>query len=553
MPDQLAEEIIKMRDAEKAKQQGFWNAVWQDTADLCCPREDQINTKTTPGQDKSTDRYDDTAVMDSKEMAAGLYSALFPVGQLAFGYTAKDKRLDGNDRVTRWLRYATEITHEALFSSNFPNLLPEVLRTGAAAFGTGCLYSEYDYNHGRLNFRELPISTYQIKENTFGQVDCVIHTDKMTARQAVEEYGEEALRDEILKAAGELKDESKKFGFIHIVRPRAGRNPLLRDNQNMPSESIVVDETNKVVVREQGFEENPFHVFRWEKGSNEKYGRAPGTDYLSAIRTAQTMAHDLLELLNRKARPPLAVKQSFQGVPDLTPDAINSVMDVGDIQGLAASATGDIQACAQALDAQQKLIHEFFYRDIFVPITDLQGDRRSATEIQARQREALGRIGGPVGRVYSELLTPLLSRCLHLLIRWGVIVPPPAELVKGNRVNHGTEYLGPLALAMRSGQATAFTSWVGILAPLAAAKPEVLDWVNFDSGVPRLGLTQGVNIGDVNTEEKVMAIRAARAKQQQANMMMQAAQAAGNANKGLSTAPEAGSPAEALMKGVTGA
>jgi hypothetical protein len=63
---EIAQEIIKMRDKEKQKAQGFWYNLWQPAADLFCPREDQINTTRTPGEDKSARLTDNTGVRSAK-------------------------------------------------------------------------------------------------------------------------------------------------------------------------------------------------------------------------------------------------------------------------------------------------------------------------------------------------------------------------------------------------------------------------------------------------------------------------------------------------------
>jgi hypothetical protein len=163
--------------------------------------------------------------------------------------------------------------------------------------------------------------------------------------------------------------------------------------------------------------------------------------------------------------------------------------------------------------------------------------------------------------VQSELLTPLIMRCFMLAIRNGRITMPPPELLKVTKFDVrtkqvetdidaeqlGIEYIGPLALALSNQEAQGSEGWVSKLGNLAAIYPEALDYVNWDSAIPRWAQAGGVNIADVASQEQLDAKRQVRAKQQQAMQLMQAAQAAGNANKGLSKRPEEGSPAEALM------
>ncbi|KKK49972.1 hypothetical protein LCGC14_3129670, partial [marine sediment metagenome] len=119
MPEELrAKEIINLRDRELAKQATF-RSLWQETADLMFPRENQITGIQTSGTDKSRNIFNTTAVFDSQDMASGLSAAFIPSGQLFFGLKAKDRELSQIDRVRRYLSIATEITHDELFESNF--------------------------------------------------------------------------------------------------------------------------------------------------------------------------------------------------------------------------------------------------------------------------------------------------------------------------------------------------------------------------------------------------------------------------------------------------
>jgi hypothetical protein len=61
-----------------------------------------------------------------------------------------------------------------------------------------------------------------------------------------------------------------------------------------------------------------------------------------------------------------------------------------------------------------------------------------------------------------------------------------------------------------------------------------------------------VSVDHINPPEVVANIRAARAKQQQMQAMLSAAEQAGKANVGLSRAAEPGSPAAALMGAANG-
>ena len=535
-------DIIATRDSELEGQAQF-RTLWQETADLIFPRQNQIISLTNPGEDKSCKIYDPTAIMDSQEMASGLSSAIIPTGQEFFGLKAGDRQLANDMEVQNYLSKSTESLHDELFESNWLLQWNEALR-GLAVFGTCNLYSEWDAQSQGLNFKDFPIGSYVILEDSYGNVNAAYITFTFTARQAWERFGD-AASDDVKKAVAEPKSANKPFEFIHAIVPRQVRNPRLVDNLNMPWASVFVDVKAKQTMEESGFQEFPCHVARWMKSSSEKYGRGQGTEILSAVKTLQVMMRDFIECGNKWNNPPLEVLQDLEGIGIRTvPGSINYVQQIPSIKALQQQALGNFPITEKMLDRQQEIIHKAFYRDIFGQLSSLTGDRRTTVEIIERIREGLRRLALPVSRIERELLTPQISRCLKLCIRNGRIDPPPPALA-GQRF--GIEYLGELGLALRNQQAKGFIQFVSTTGELAKVWPDAMDIPNMDRGLRRFAETSGVNIDDLSTEEEVAAKRQARQQQQAAAQMLAGAGEAAKAYGSATKAPEEGSPAEALM------
>ena len=544
MADKRATEIITLRDSERKKQSNFRN-LWQEVADLMFPRENQINDKMISGRDKTREIWDTTAIFDSQDMASGLSGAMIPTGQKFFNITLQDKDLAEEDSTSRYLSVATEITHESLFASNFMLQLNETLRS-LVVFGTGNLYSEWDLGTGGLNFKDYDIGDYQIRESNKGRVDTIILTIDMTVRQALQEFGADNLADEMVKLKENPETVEKVFEFIHIIQPRSDRKPGMRDNLNMPFESIFIDVQHAKVVRESGFEENPFAVARWMKSSAEKYGRGQGTEALSEVKVLQQMKRDLVECGNKWNNPPREVLSSFEGQVNVTPGALNFVEQMGSIKGLDQMALGSFPITKEMLEFQRETIHTAFFRDIFVQLAGLRGDRRTTVEIIERIREGLRRLALPVARLQSELFTPVITRSVLLLIRNGRIPYPPEEMA-GQAF--GLEYEGELALALKNQEAKGFQQWAEFGGAMAELFPGVLDNVDSDKAFRRQGRAFGINAEDMATEEEVEARRLQR-RQQQQQMELQLAEMAAKGYGQTNTAPEEGSPAKAVMEAV---
>jgi hypothetical protein len=540
-----AQEIISLEERERGKQANF-RSLWQDTADYNYPRENQIVDKNTPGQDKMNHVYSTTAITESQNMASGLSQNLVPPGQRFFALKAADRDLQEIDAVKSYLSKATETTHDLLFASNFMLQLVETLRS-LVVFGTGCLYSEFNTELIGLNFKDYAIGTYQILENSQGRVDTVILKFQLTARQASQEF--ENPGKSVEEAMADPESNNKEFWFIHVVRPRKDRNPNLTDNLNMPFESIFVNIKDQEVVEEGGFDEFPYQVPRWLKSSVEKYGRGIGTELLPHTRLLNQAEADFNDVSGRYARPPLEVLESFEGEVDMSMDALNHVTEMGSIKAVQGDARGNPPVTRDYLELKMQITKDAYFSSAFAPITDLTGDRRNTVEIRQRILESFKKIGSPIGRIQSELFTPTIERVVMLLLRNGKIGQPPPELQgEGFKV----EYIGALSLALQSGEVEASQQWIATVGEIENIQPGAKDNINFDNAIRRMGRTFGVNEEDIASVEERDAKRQAAADAQQQQLELQAAQVAGQANQGLSKAPEEGSPAAELLGTTSG-
>lgn len=536
MASKIAQDIIALEQRERGRQANF-RTLWQDTADLMYPRENQIVDKNSPGQVKTDRIYDPTAIMESQNMASGLAQNLVPPGQRFFSLRSADRRLRDVDAVKRYLSIVTEISHDAMFASNFMLQLIETLRS-LVVFGTGNLYSEFTT---KLNFKDYAIGTYQILENHEGTVDTMILKFCMTARQANQEFNGEPGK---IVAQALDAEPNKKFEFIHIVRPRTDRDITKSDNLNMPYESLYVSIADQEVVNEGGFDEFPYHVARWMKSSAEKYGRGQGTEIMPQARVLNKMVEDFIELGNKWVNPPLEVLESFDGEVSVIPGATNFVAELNSIRAIQQNALGSFPVGKDIIDMQRQLVKDAFHSQAFAPLTDLTGDRRTTLEIRQRVQESFKKIGSPIGRIQSELFTPMIERVVMLLLRNGKLPPMPPE-VQGSEFK--IEYIGPLSLALKSSEVEASQQWISVLGEIAQIDESAMDNIDMDSSVRRMARAWGVNEEDIASEEEIALRREARAQQQQMAQMAEMAQAAGSAYNQATSAPEQGSPAEALM------
>jgi hypothetical protein len=573
MADPRAKQGIAMWEIEEAKVSNFRN-VWQDTADLVYPRENQITSKRTPGEDKSQYVLEDSPMLASQKMASKLSNALVPYGRQFFSLIAKDRQINDVESVKRWLSFCTQILHDELLDSNFIVHLYESLRS-LCVFGTCNLFSEWSVNrrtaklkmnvygkpsYGSLNFKDIGIAHYTIKQGEDGNIDTVIVKYPLTARQAVQRFGEKA-GDSTMKLAGDVKTESKLCDFIHIVRPLAEGNEQFVKNLAMPFESVHINIKDQEIAEEGGYEELPYSVARWMKSSDEKYGRGQGTEFLGRFKRLQKEYATMIKLANRIAEPPLQVKSSFEGRVRTQPNSINKVMEENSIMPLY-NMSAQFPYTEKFLEEERKVIREVFFLDVFSPITNLSGDRRTQMEINQRTMEGYEELASPVARTETELLNANTKRSFMLCYRNGRFPTPPAELMKINRQTRmleldidsiGLEFIGKLSLALRNQQSQAFQNYAVFLGQMDAQFPGIKrpsDNINIDKGFRRMGRVWGVAEEDLTTEDERDAIRKDRMQEMQQQKAAMAAATAADAYGKTTGKPEEGSAAEKAMSGM---
>lgn len=546
MPDEKAQEIIREQEREETKVANFRN-LYQEVADHMLPRENQIVGIRTPGEDKSQQIFDPTAMLDLQDMASGLSAAFFPPGELAFGLTVKNREIAALDEVRRYLALATQIVHDELFASNFMLQLNENL-SSLIGFGTGNLFSEWKVDTG-LNFKDWDVSFYTIKQNSAGRVDTIILKYPLTARQAVQEFKDPGPK--VKEAAGIPEKEGAIFHFIHRVGPRKERNRKFSDFLNMPIKSEFVSVEDQTMIdkdgfgTEGGFQEPPFAVARWKKSSNEVMGRGQGTIALSVTKELQQMHADFVECGNKWNNPPRqSLANAVEGPVDVRPGANNIVTQMDAIKALDQGLRGNFPITKDMLEFVQAISHRIFFVDVFAPLAGLKGDRRNMLEIRERIKQAVKKLASPIYRLESELLTPNLTRSALLLIRNGVIPRPPA-ILQGQ--GFGIEYVSELALAMRDQQSQAFMRLAQLVTEFDPVFPGAKDILNIDRALPDIAFTFGAKVEHLSTPEEIDAAREARLVLQQEERDLRIAQASGQAYQSATKAPEEGSPAEILI------
>ena len=393
----------------------------------------------------------------------------------------------------------------------------------------------------------------------------------MTARQIVQEFGEDAVPDAILTASKRMgTNELERFDVVHAVFPRheAKRRYGQRDSLSMPYVSVwwmpeMLCAGKPALLRESGFEEFPAFCPRWDISGTDVYGRSPAMDVLPDCRMLQSMTATLIKTQHLIAQPPIVADSALKssGIR-LIPGSvhwINAANGVNPVMPVYQPNPAALEYAAQGMMRVDQAIHNGLYSDLFKMLITTDRRQITATEIEAREQEKMILIGPVVERLHKELFSPLIARTFNLMLRYNAI-PQPPDGIAGEEMR--VEFVSVLAQAQRLVSTSGIDQTMSFIMGLAQAFPEALDVIDSDKLVETYAEDLGVPAGILRPEEERIALRQERAQaqartaqQQAAAMEAQQARALGGAAKDLGqTVVGAGeqNALEALISGLRG-
>jgi hypothetical protein len=163
------------------------------------------------------------------------------------------------------------------------------------------------------------------------------------------------------------------------------------------------------------------------------------------------------------------------------------------------------------------------------------GPQMTATEVLQRTEEKLRLLGPVLGRLQSELLSPLVNRVFGLSMRRGKFPPPPEVLAEAE---YNVEYVSPLARAQKQVEANGLLRMFEIGTPLLQIAPQAGEVMKAEDSLRWLGGLFGVPNSLFKTPEELAKIREAQAQAQaQAQMAEEVVQGADVVQKLAAAAP----------------
>ena len=512
-------DYVKKRVAAMAADRGTWEDNWQEILDYVMPRKADITFTRSKGDKRTEVLYDSTAITANTLLAASLQGTLTSPSLPWFSMKMRNRDLNESQDTQVWLEDCGRRMYDAFNDSNFNTEVHEMY-LDLTSIGTGAIFVEEDakgFMDGGLHFNTLHISEYYIQEDNKGKVDTLYRKYKLSARQAVQEFGENMVGPKILEAARDKPE--KQFVFIHAVEPTKDyeRATGKRSKTKLPIHSCHVCEEDKMVVRRGGYNEFPYLVPRWSKATGEIFGRSPSYNALPDIRTINKAVEIGLKAWAKAIDPPLLVTDDgVVGRLRTTPAGITVVRQQDSIRPLPIGTNWQITDMKEG--QLRTAIRQAFYSD---QLQLADGPQMTATEVQVRY-ELMQRLLGPtLGRFQSEFLNPLIERVFGIMYRAEALLKEP-DTVEGTQMD--IEYVGPLARSQRMEEGVAIERLYQMLGQVAQFDPSVMDNINHDSAVRLRAELLGVPKSILRDADEIEEGRQARAAQQQAQQEAEMAQ-----------------------------
>ena len=364
-----------------------------------------------------------------------------------------------------------------------------------------------------------------IAENEEDRVDQLTRRWQWTAKQAIQAWGDQC-PDQIQKTY-ETKPE-EKFWFLHHVGPRMQRDETQSNWRNKAFESIYVAEAAGKVLSEGGFDEFPYIVPRFAKGTGETYGRSPGMTALPDIKMLNSMAKTVLQNAQQQVDPPLQLPDDAFLMPISVQPGARNTYRMGSRDKVEPIQTGsNIPLGIEMLNTLRQQIMRVMMVDFMMMPSDMTDPLSAGKGITAtytlQQRDEKMRMLSPIlARAQAEFLGPLIDRTFAIMWRrsaavgfgtGSMLARPPASL---SGVSLAVDYVSPIAVAQRSSQLDGVQRLVQSAMSIAQIDPTVIHTLDADAILRLTAKDLNTPSLALRTPDQVAAIQQQAAQAQQA-------------------------------------
>lgn len=527
--------LLKKRLTALKSERSTHDTVWREIEENILPRRTRFfMAEVNKGTKRETKIYNSKPTQSARTSAAGMMGSVSSPARVWIRFTTAIPDLRELASVKLWLDQAETMVLEVFGKSNAYNALHNVY-ADIGSFGTACMLVEED-EKSVIRCFVFPVGSFCLALNAKGVVDTCFREFQMTTRQLVEMFGLE-------KCSQLVQDQHKQANLdvghevVLVIMPNESydEGKLGRAGMKFKTcwyEAKTPDEgPDAKFLREGGYSEFPLMAPRWNVTGEDTYGSSPGHEALGDAKMLQLLEKRKMQAFDKVVNPPMRAPTSLIGQ--------RSSILPGDTTYVDSNGPG--QTFAPAMDINPVSLQEFreeirncagriddtYFASLWLTMQRIDAGKMTATEVTARQQEQMLLLGPVMERIEDELLRPLIERTFAILMRNGMLPPPPPEL-DGQELK--IEYISVMAQAQKLLGTSNIERLMTFVGHLVAVDQTVLDKVDLDQAIDEYSDAIGVPARIIRSDDEVAQLREGRARaaaeQQQAEQAAAAVQGA---------------------------
>lgn len=512
-----------------------YDSHWKELSDFILPNCGRFLTTDAGRNKRNTKVVDPTGGLASRTLESGMLSGITSPTRPWFSLSTPDKQLMDSWPVKMWLSQVVELMNDVMNKSNWYQSLT-VLYRYLGTFATGAI-SILEDDEDVIRTHVLPIGSYYISNSDRLQVDTVFRKFSMTCRQLVTKFGKENVSDAVASAWDTGSFETW-FEVVHAVLPNTNRDTGKLNAKNKRFSSIYYEPggSGDKLLSESGFDEMPILVPRWDINGEDAYGSScPGILALGGVKALQLQQKRKDQAIDKLVNPPMMAPSSMKNERlSLLPGDVSYYNGAGDTAGFKPvyEINPRIQELLGSIQDGRQLVNECYFVPLFNMFSNINTRSMPIEAVNEMRDEKMLQIGPVLDRLNDELLDPAIDRIFNIMMRRGMLPPPPDEL-QGQPLR--VEYTSVMAQAQKAVGIGSIERFVGFIGNMAKAGfQQAADKLDVDQAIDEYGDMLGVPTTITKSDEQVQAEREQRAQQQQAAQSLQMGAGAADIAKTLS-------------------
>ena len=442
----------------------------QELADYFCPNSVRfIARNVNKKRVRSKKILDSTTLLAVRNFAAGMMTGATSPTRRWFKTSVLNKDIEINYEVKDWCAKQAELSRRILYASNFYQLLPAIY-SQLAVFLFSAVGLESDYETV-VNFKCLPIGSYYYSKDHRGVIDTLYRTYMESAKNIVNQFGEENCSEKIKNAAKERPNEL--YEIIHAVEPNMEyiKGSPINYQKRFISIYYETGEGEKF-LRKSGFNHFPYVVFEASCNGEDIYPSIGlGADALPDAKQLMAMVKEFAKAVKKMVTPAYNAPPSLKNknLSDL-PGSFNELDENGNGLKPVYEVPPRLLELNNTIEDIRNKIKSLFYNDLFAMILNTAERGRTATEVNELKEEKMVLLSPLLEQIHIALKR-ILDWLFEEEIRTGILPPVPEEL-EGQEIE--IEFVSTLAQAMKAQNIASMERFTTFVANMANSLDPVL-------------------------------------------------------------------------------